>query len=545
MGRIPMDLGVNYQRNPEPPAVPRGFGMERFNKVAERGQVIAGLGAKVADIATDYAAKNKQADLRADALAAQSQFKIIQTEAQLKASETDDPNEIRQIWADAHGQYSSWVVGKSEKGVPNIRWSDQQKEMVTASDALQGEFRTTAELRIAEVGKRNSNAKALQAQRDAEVAGDRETITQAVQVRIENGTLTREEGEVERRASFLKSDLTLAKNNILNIEGMEPAKALEAATAFETALNAKEEDGSWAAFEHIPDAERKILIKQAKDSAVASANRMEAEDNLQVTISDFAYRDAVKKKNGALSPAEMMGLNLRPETLKKVRDLEKEQAKDNAATQEYALEMNRLVRAYDAKADSSSDEQIKLQAKIMAMPDGANKTMLINQIELKAAGAGNRLMKVEPDDVKDLQASITDQLLDLVERANFDGKNEYSGGRYSKTTTETGQKVGVFHGDLSIAAGAVQSMVDSYVAKNKPSADQLLDWYNTNPSIKALRDDMKLKDFIGRLPSMLGSMTAASSGQSKKPLKDSLSGQFSGGNVTDQQDALMKFLGEK
>jgi hypothetical protein len=272
---------------------------------------------------------------------------------------------------------------------------------------------------------------------------------------------------------------------------------------------------------------------------------MKAEDELQVTISDFAYMDAVKKKGGALSPAEMMGLNLRPETLKKVRDLEKEQAKEKAATPEYALEMNRLVRAYDAKADSSSDEQIKLQAKIMAMPDGANKTMLINQIELKAAGAGNRLMKVEPDDVKDLQASITDQLLDLVERANFDGKNEYSGGRYSKTTTETGQKVGVFHGDLSIAAGAVQSMVDSYVAKNKPSADQLLDWYNTNPSIKSLRDDLKLKDFIGRLPSMLGSMPAASSGQSKKPLKDSLSGQFSGGNVTDQQDAFMKFLGGK
>lgn len=552
MGRIPMDLGVNYQRNPEPTAVPRGFGMERFNKVAERGQVIAGLGAKVADIATDYAAKNKQADLRADALAAQSQFKIIQTEAQLKASETDDPNEIRQIWADAHGKYSSWVFGKSEKGVPNIRWSDQQKEMVTASDALQGEFRTTAELRIAEVGKRNSNAKALQAQRDAEIAGDRETITQAVQVRIENGTLTREEGEVERRASFLKSDLTLANNNIVNIGKMEPAKALEAADQFEKLLMAKDEKGRWLRFEHIPEKSsdpraktRDQLIKEAHSEAVASANRMKAEDELQVTISDFAYMDAVKKKGGALSPAEMMGLNLRPETLKKVRDLEKEQAKEKAATPEYALEMNRLVRAYDAKADSSSDEQIKLQAKIMAMPDGANKTMLINQIELKAAGAGNRLMKVEPDDVKDLQASITDQLLDLVERANFDGKNEYSGGRYSKTTTETGQKVGVFHGDLSIAAGAVQSMVDSYVAKNKPSADQLLDWYNTNPSIKSLRDDLKLKDFIGRLPSMLGSMPAASSGQSKKPLKDSLSGQFSGGNVTDQQDAFMKFLGGK
>jgi hypothetical protein len=241
----------------------------------------------------------------------------------------------------------------------------------------------------------------------------------------------------------------------------------------------------------------------------------------------------------------MMGLNLRPETLKKVRDLEKEQAKDKAATPEYALEMNRLVRAYDAGKDDSGNEQIKLQSKIMAMPDGANKKLLIDQIELKTAGAGNRLMKVEPDNVAKLQASITDELLDLVDRSNSDGKNEYPGARIKKTKKNTTQKAGDFTGELSIAAGAVQSMVDSYVKKNKPSAEQLLEWYNTNPSIKALRDDLKLKDFIGRLPSMLGSMPAASAGQSKKPLKDSLSGQFSGGNVTDQQEALMKFLGEK
>jgi hypothetical protein len=413
MGLIPMDLSVSYQRNPEPTAVPRGFGMERFNKVAERGQVIANIGGKVADIATDYAAKNKRADLLADELAARSQFKIIQTEAQLKASETDDPNEIRQIWTDAHGKYSRWVVGKSEKGVPNIRWSDQQKQMVAHSDALQGEFRTTAEMRIAEVGKRNSNAKALQAQRDAEMAGDRETITQAVQVRIENGTLTREEGEVERRASFLKSDLTLAKNNILNIDGMEPAKALEAATAFETALMAKEEDGSWAAFEHIPEADRKTLVKQAKDSALASTDRFKKQEALRVGTSNGRVFKFIQENERMPSPAERIQLNLEPETVKSL-DTGRLEKISPALEGVAALSIKKQIEAYDKTKDPDGAQSLALMMRIDGFKDAGAKKWL----------SGKLADALSDDPTKGVDALAKTQIEDALVGAGFKDKKD-------------------------------------------------------------------------------------------------------------------------
>lgn len=276
-----------------------------------------------------------------------------------------------------------------------------------------------------------------------------------------------------------------------------------------------------------------VTIKSARNAAETETAKAQNESLVKWQLDNPGKLPSMEEGRKQGWRPELL-LEIQTKRAKAQADAEKPLVENKAARDLYAR-----VRNYSEAQDPDGSKALEISLGLAELPD-AKRQFIEGAFKTKREAA-----KAEPGDVEALKASITGQLLDLVVRANSDGKNEYSGSRIMKTQRNSMRKAGEFTGDLSVAAGAVQSMVDSYVKKNKPSADQLLDWYNTNPSIKSLRDDMKLKDFIGRLPSMLGSMPSAPAGQPNKPLKDSLSGQFSGGNVTDQQDALMKFLGEK
>jgi hypothetical protein len=498
-GSIPIDLTVNYQRAEGPVAVPRGFGVQRFQAVQERAQVIGSLGAQMSQIANEYAAKNKQADLRADALSAQSQLKSIQTEAQLKASETDDPAEIRQIWNEAHGRYSSWVAGKSEKGIPNVRWSDQQAELVAHADALQTDFQTAAQLRIAEVGKRNSNAKAMQAQQDAELMGDRETIASAVQVRIDNGTLTREEGEIERRVAFLRSDMTIAKTNVLNIEAMEPSKAKEAAAAFERAMLEKEQDGSWAAFEHIQEADRKQLIVHAKEASAAAAYRVEKQKVTETRAAYEAFNKwQLENPDEPITLASTEHLNLPMDARVDImRSAQKAQADRAKAEKKIAtdLEVQKVaerearallpeVRAYDRDADKDLSKGFELQNRIDSLPEGHGG--FLKRVFSEKYGA----------DASSNPAAKTKAYV-LEEISSFMIADE-------KTETQTDFELGWGKGwtfeEAAKQAALEQDRFLTWVKTDNPTEKEILEYTQTNPRWKALRESRNIRSFMASMP---------------------------------------------
>jgi hypothetical protein len=280
MGTIPISLNdTQYRNNPEPTALPQNFGMNRFAAVQERAQVIGKIGGQAMDIATQYAAKNKAADLRADSLAAQAEMAAITADADEQAKATTDPAKIRQIWDDAHVRYTEYVTGVSKKegreGVPNIRWGEQKKEFISSSDAALSQFRTRGQSRIADVGRQASNATFLQTIHDGEQAGDYKLIEQGIAGLTENGTLTAEAAQLKRSEAFARTDTLAVKTNLAAIENMDLAKAKEARDALVDGLRAKEKDDSFSAFQHLDPPDREEYVARANVAVERVQKRVE------------------------------------------------------------------------------------------------------------------------------------------------------------------------------------------------------------------------------------------------------------------------------
>lgn len=484
MGRIPVSLNnTQYQNNPRPADLPSGFGMAPLEAAAKRGQAIAALGGQVLDVATDYAIKNKKADMQADALAAESQRKNIWQQAQMDAGQTDDPAKIRQIWQDAHTRYSGWLSEKSDKGVPNIRWRDQQKGMLAEADALGTEFKTAGELRIAEVGRRNSNAKAVAAQTEAEMAGDRERIVQAVQVRVENGTLTREEGAVERAAAFTRSDLVVAKNNIAGIESMEPDKAAAAAQLFEQGLTAKEKDGSWSAFEHIPEGERSRLVQQAQAAAERSRRRAEGEELDRLNM---AFFEETLPEDMTKDYLEKNFPNLAPEV--KARWLTAKRSQKEPLTIERINEAFKLVA--DAKADKASGIMVNTQLRAMGF-NTESAPALFDAWKEKYDPQTAESFGSYTNEKSISKARITDVLVTENERGWGRRLNVGKGGK--KKPTE--DKLSEFNGVLAKELDFYETFTKEQMAKGKswPEADAA---YWDLPKVKALTDQKDIEGYL-------------------------------------------------
>jgi len=498
MGRIPIDLRVDYsQRNPEPTSVPGDFGMGRFRAVQERAAVIGKIGGQVADIATEYAAKNKQADLRADNLAFNTQLQSIQSDASQRASQTDDPNEIRQIWDEAHSRIGSWISGKNEKGVPNIRWNDQRGEMISAGDALKSGFQTSAERRIAEVGKRNSNAKAMQARYDGKMSGNPDGIIQGVTVMRENGTYTAEEAKIQMQADFVEMDMTVAKNNIVAIEGMEPAKALAASLAFEKAMTVKEKDGKWSAFEHLPDGKRSDFVNQAKKAAADSQTRFKAQQAAAQAQSNGAVVDFFVQNGRAPTASERAGMGLTAET---VQSLESGQIEKISPELEEpaALQLRQEMLGYNPAEDVGRAQQLGWARRIEGFTDPGVKKFLRDNLE-----------RATTTDANDVDSRVKTQIEDAL------GKD-----------FKTGWEHGWSKDEKLIQIDLEKSVYDQWVKKNDPSPVERLQYTTTGRFA-----DLKRTDDLQRFKTTLQRSFAAPAESGIESVRQKAQGQYSRGII--------------
>lgn len=337
MGTIPISLNdTQYRSNPEPTNLPGNFGMQGPEAAQRRAQVIGRIADQTFDIATHYAAKNKQADLRADALAAQSEMAAIAADADLQAKATTDPAKIRQIYDDAHVRYSEYVTGASTKegreGVPNVRWGEQRKEFIGSSGAVLKQFQTKAESRIADVGRQATNATALQTVYDGIQTGNHELIKQGWQIQVENGTLTPEEAGLKQTESFVKADVLAVKTNVSRIENMDLAQAKEARDALVSGLREEDGDGGFVAFNHLDPADREEYIARA-DAAVEKVKkrveRNEIDRYLKDAVADPSMVNFSARKVEQMYPAlpDSVKLKLRADEAKQVPPMTKDSYK--------------------------------------------------------------------------------------------------------------------------------------------------------------------------------------------------------------------------
>jgi hypothetical protein len=508
MGRIPIDLNVDYQRNPEPTAVPAGFGMSRLRAAAERGQVIAGLGAKVADIATHYAAQNKQADLRADGLKAEAKWRSLYLDARRRSAETMDPEEVNQIWADTHNQYIAWIGGKSDEpsaeGVPNIRWSDQKNELMSAAEALQMQTKTFAQLRVAEIGKHQNHRIAAEGMRNAENMANNDPellpeiyrlIESNADVFMLDGTWTPAQRDEKVAASKTRADMVTAKINVLSIEAMaEPAKADEAAKAFETGLMEKEKDGSWAAFEHIPEADRKTLVMQADKAALNAkkwAEQTELEryqtDFFEGTLDEEMTADELAVKYPNLSPAFKA-------SWKSANNVKKEPVTIEGINQAFEMIAN---------APSDPKQGILLNHQLRSM--GFNESNSGALFDTWKAKYDPQQSKGSYTNEKSIStAKITNLLVTENERGRGRLFHVGSGGKKNPTT----DKLSEFNAVLAKELDFYETYTKELMSKGKswPEADAS---YWELPKIKKLTDEKSIRGYLTEARAVAGTADLA------------------------------------
>ncbi len=402
MGRIPLNFDVDPSagRTERAPRLPAGFGMAPQAAKVQQGRAIARQGLRTADVAADYAAKNRQADQRADVMAYKSNLAAVQQEMQRQLAETSDPRRVRDITEKSWQKIDSWVAGKNDKGVPNIRWNSQRSELQQATAVFQNEFRLAAEQRIAEIGKRDTNTKAKQAQYDAEMSGNREQIAEAVQVRVKNGTLTAEEGQVEKRSAFLRSDLILAKNNIISIEQMQPDQAAEAAKTFEEGLTAREK-GEWVAFEHIPEADRKTLVRLAKDAAATAKKRAAEQEKARQAESNSAVVEFIQQNGRLPGAGERAGMELTAETTKTLESGRLERISP-ALEPAAAIAMRKEMLEYNPDEDEDKSKLLNYARRIEGFSSPATKNFLKDVLRRATDQEGSAVDKLVDTEIEDV-----------------------------------------------------------------------------------------------------------------------------------------------
>ncbi len=402
MGRIPLnfDADPSAGRTERAPRLPADFGMAPQAAKVQQGRAISRQGLRTADIAADYAAKNRQADMQGDNLGYRTKLAAVQQEMQQKLKGTSDPAKVRDITEKAWQTVSSYVTGKNDKGVPNVRWNSQRSALQRATDDMQEEFRVVAEQRIAEIGKRDTNTKAKQAQYDAEMSGNREQIAEAVQVRVKNGTLTAEEGQVEKRSAFLRSDLILAKNNIISIEQMQPDQAAEAAKTFEEGLTAREK-GEWVAFEHIPEADRKTLVRLAKDAAATAKKRAAEQEKARQAESNSAVVEFIQQNGRLPGAGERAGMELTAETTKTLESGRLERISP-ALEPAAAIAMRKEMLEYNPDEDEDKSKLLNYARRIEGFSSPATKNFLKDVLRRATDQEGSAVDKLVDTEIEDV-----------------------------------------------------------------------------------------------------------------------------------------------
>jgi hypothetical protein len=372
MGKIPLNLHVRYQPAAAPGAVAPGYGMNAQRSAAQ----VAGQAGAVADtamqIVTNYAAENRDADQRADNLKWQTERRRVLDETAIKLSETSDPKAAERMAEQAAKTILKTAGGKDENNVHYIRWSDQRSRALDEAKAAGQQLRTMATARVAQIGKLNTNTKSAEAQRSAEMEGDYKGIELAVLPRYLNGTLTAEQYKAEVGAGKTRSDLVQAKNSILKIEAMEPEAAADASATMIEALETKEEDGSWAAFEHLDEATRTQLVKQAKGAAAFAKRRADEERIAAQRAANEAYLDwQLENPDEELTLAQAQEMELPKEFQVRVMranqkaDSDRQSATVSAQT---AAELLPEVLAYDAQDDPGFENAQALYLQVHSLP---------------------------------------------------------------------------------------------------------------------------------------------------------------------------------
>ena len=119
------------------------------------GQGIKDVGAEL----VDYAQKHKNQDIATDQAAYALYSKQVMTDAENAAKQTQNPDEVHQIYQQANQAISDYITGSNAEGTPNIRWRDHQDKAKLAMSEIRGATYAAGQRRVMDIYKTDSIAK--------------------------------------------------------------------------------------------------------------------------------------------------------------------------------------------------------------------------------------------------------------------------------------------------------------------------------------------------------------------------------------------------
>lgn len=464
---------------------------------AALNEAVHRTGAALVNVSLQYGEKNRDLTQKADESAWNTFLKTELAGADSRASKLHDAAEIEAVYDGFYTSVESYIDGQNDSGGANVRSESHRaflREQLPTFRMLADNHRETR--RQASQSEQNA-AKFENRQQIAVRQGDVQSAADAAKNLAEVQGLAPDAVAMNVRDASRSAELgrvDIRRQQIAAVD--DPQAADDLATDFEADLK----DG---AFEFLtPDDKTKVLANVRGEAARVKRRAAVAEAEAQRAVNREYVRWQLDNPGQIPTVQQGREMGLADEDL---LALQKAQRKADAAAKksghenEYAMELHRMIRAYDPATDADGEQAAQISLALAELPD-AKRGFFKQAFETKFKKAD---APAEKNDVSELQSAITDRLMDLVAAANVDGRNEFKGGRYKKTKTKKGEKAGEFYGELSVAAAQVQSMVDSYVKRNNPSVDELTEWYQTNPAIQQLRTDLELKSFLVKIPAML------------------------------------------
>jgi hypothetical protein len=404
MGKINLDVQIA-----QPVREPRGVAQNALvgsiyakgQARAALGQAVAGIGGQTMQIAAAYAEKNRKSDMQADRSSYEQYKDQTYRQAELDASKTSDPDMIRAIYDNAANDVQSWVGGSSE-GVPNIRWRDQIPGLQADADMTNGKFQFMASTRIAEASRQITNTRSARLQAEAEMSGDFAKINEALQMRVDNGTITKEIKEEELITSMRRSDEYIASTNLQRIEAMSPEMATDAADLY------KEE------FAHqYPnlDEQTRLQYQAAADQAVNNsktrARRAEIEATKEANDGFIDWQLANPDRQLTFNEARDMFPDMASSTLLEMMREEQKVAQMRGNAEMAAGEAQKLladIQAFDWDADADHSGQLELSSRIRSLPSewSGYLSKVFNEQREGTAPNATEYTKVKAEVVKEI-----------------------------------------------------------------------------------------------------------------------------------------------
>lgn len=540
MAKIPFNPAMQPVRAEVAPKVGADFGTANLRAQEQQAGAVKQISMQAGAIATDYAVKNKSADMQADEMNYRAKKLEVMNATRLAASQTSDSAEIKKIYKNAQNDIQKWVDSNDANGNPNIRWKDQVAGIRGDASQFRVELDGAKAERLAGLSEATTIARSDNAYKTAINNFDLEGAKSAIQILVGAGKLTPEVGQIKAE----QAEAEIRKRNVSEyVIGMQAAVNAGDFDLFKSNAEAMGEAGAWDSVKiatEIGEFEPKVnagdmrmLVSESQkqfaidgntkeyierldqisssmkdiDLTVSSRNSIQTEINYKQShaigsenkkMAKTVETTVAKLFDGSFTHADYIKASseLNPRFVKNLSDGLEDTLKNKAVTDAQA----RKAATIAEEAASGKISWEKAWKDLAVMPSELKQiaSIVVADNYMEAVAKGKQIFAYDGMWGKDVKTESTGDMRDIIERIGYFSKSANAAFVVSAMEDSIAWKTdGMYKGEKltkeefmskrfnSVAKDtAAQAPVPQVQAKRElTEADQqALDWANANPN---------------------------------------------------------------